>query len=28
LSFVFLLISFPVVAKNAVNSPVQSQERV
>lgn len=24
----FLLISFPVVAKNAVNSPVQSQERV
>jgi uncharacterized protein YoxC len=28
LLFIFLFISFPVVAKNAVNSPVQSQERV
>ncbi len=28
LSFVFLLISFPVVAKNAITTPVQSQNRV
>jgi len=28
LSFIFLFISFPVIAKNAVTTPVQSQNRV